>query len=155
MRGWIIAIVGVVVLGVLLEIILPDGEVTKYIRGIFSIIVVVVIVTPIAQILSGDKKFEFDIKGAQIEYDDNYIRYFYQEQKLSDENKLLSSLSSSKIVAEKVEIIVKDDKSYKIKGVNLYFSVSSIKNVDKGKTIQIVKSHFGNVEIIFLELPAS
>ncbi|MEG1608806.1 MAG: stage III sporulation protein AF [Clostridia bacterium] len=149
MKAWIIAIVGIVVLGVLLEIILSDGEVTKYIRGIFSIIVVVVIISPIAQMLSGNKKFEFNIDGSQLECNDDYVKYFYAEQKLSDEKMIENALTTAKILPQSVEIITKDAKSYKIKSVKLSFLKAS--SINKTKAIDIVKKHFGNVEVIIVE----
>ncbi len=36
MRGWILSIVGIVFIGVILDIILPDGKTSKYIKHIFS-----------------------------------------------------------------------------------------------------------------------
>ena len=50
MSGWLIGIVGVVSLGVLIEVLLPEGENSKYIRGIFSIIVIFVIISPLPKL---------------------------------------------------------------------------------------------------------
>ena len=54
MSGWLIGIVGVVSLGVLIEVLLPEGENSKYIRGIFSIIVIFVIISPLPKLAKGD-----------------------------------------------------------------------------------------------------
>ena len=43
MGAWIMSVVGVICLGVLLEIVLPSGKTTKYVRGTFSLLVVYVI----------------------------------------------------------------------------------------------------------------
>ncbi len=43
MSAWLLSIVGVVSLGVLIELLLPEGENSKYIKGIFSVIVIFVI----------------------------------------------------------------------------------------------------------------
>ena len=43
MGAWIMSVVGVICLGVLLEIVLPSGKTTKYVRGTFSLLVVFVI----------------------------------------------------------------------------------------------------------------
>ncbi len=72
MSAWLISIVGIVSLGVLIEIVLPEGENSKYIRGIFSIIVVFVIVAPIPKLTKGDYFKDF-VKGEeQIEIDEDY-----------------------------------------------------------------------------------
>lgn len=51
MGAWIISITGVICLGILLDIVLPDGKTTKYIRGAFSLIVILVIVSPLPSLL--------------------------------------------------------------------------------------------------------
>ncbi len=70
-----IGIVGVVSLGVLIEIVLPEGENTKYIRGIFSIIVIFVIVAPLPKMMKGDffKDFVTD-DGGNIQIDEDYYQ---------------------------------------------------------------------------------
>lgn len=48
--AWIIGIVGVICLGVLLEILLPEGQTGKYVKGAFSLMVVFVIVAPLPSV---------------------------------------------------------------------------------------------------------
>ena len=57
MSVWIMSVVGVVCLGVLLDIIVPDGEINKYIKSVFSIVTVLVIVAPLPLLINSD----FDI----------------------------------------------------------------------------------------------
>ncbi len=52
MNAWLLSIVGVVSLGVLLEILLADGETSKYIKGVFALAVVLVLVAPIPKFLN-------------------------------------------------------------------------------------------------------
>ena len=60
MGAWIISITGVICLGILLDIVLPDGKTTKYIRGAFSLIVILVIVSPLPSLLKKEWNFSFD-----------------------------------------------------------------------------------------------
>jgi stage III sporulation protein AF len=71
MSAWIISIVGVISLGILLEIILPEGQTTKYVKGAFSLLVVFVIVAPIPAFLKTDWKLDFD--SAQYDVDSAFI----------------------------------------------------------------------------------
>ena len=71
MSGWLIGIVGVVSLGVLIEVLLPEGENSKYIRGIFSIIVIFVIISPLPKLAKGDYIKGFSQNG-EIAIDENY-----------------------------------------------------------------------------------
>lgn len=60
MGAWIISITGVICLGILLDIVLPDGKTTKYIRGAFSLIVILVIVSPLPSLMKKEWNFSFD-----------------------------------------------------------------------------------------------
>ncbi|MGN0748271.1 MAG: stage III sporulation protein AF [Christensenellales bacterium] len=56
--SWIMAIVGVSVLGVLIDLVMPNGQTKKYIKGIFAFIVVLVIISPLPNLLN--KNFSID-----------------------------------------------------------------------------------------------
>ena len=72
MSGWLIGIVGVVSLGVLIEVLLPEGENSKYIRGIFSIIVIFVIISPLPKLAKGDYINGFTSQKQEISIDEEY-----------------------------------------------------------------------------------
>ena len=56
--GWILAVAGICVLGVLVDLVLPNGQTKKYIKGIFAFFVVLVIISPLPSILG--KEFSID-----------------------------------------------------------------------------------------------
>ena len=66
MQGWIISIVCVNVLGVLLEIVLPNGKIAKYVKGVFSLLVIFVIVSPLPKLLRSEWKFDFSSAWASV-----------------------------------------------------------------------------------------
>ena len=47
MGAWILSIAGVICLGILLEIVLSEGKTAKYVKGAFSLLVVIAIVAPL------------------------------------------------------------------------------------------------------------
>lgn len=47
MEKWIMSIVGVVILTALFELFMVEGETKKYIKGILSVIVIIVIISPL------------------------------------------------------------------------------------------------------------
>ena len=47
MNSYLLALLGVILLGVLIDVILPSGSTSKYIMGIFSIFVMFSIISPI------------------------------------------------------------------------------------------------------------
>lgn len=52
MIGWVLSIAGMSFLGVVIETILPNGKLNGYIKGIFSLILLFVIVAPLPKIFN-------------------------------------------------------------------------------------------------------
>ena len=65
MSGWIMGIVGVIALATLADILLPEGETAKYIKGFLAVFVVAAIVAPIPFFLDSETAGgEFFLKKA-------------------------------------------------------------------------------------------
>ena len=62
-------------MSVIVELILPDGQMNRYIKGIFSFIIILVVIMPIPKLLNRDFNFSniFDNSGYEINSD-----YLYQ-----------------------------------------------------------------------------
>ena len=67
------AIVGVSALGLLIDVILPRGEVQNYVKKVFGIVIVVVVCMPIVNFLGGDFSLDEIIYGDGYEIDKNYV----------------------------------------------------------------------------------
>jgi hypothetical protein len=80
--SYILSIAGIVILGVLITVIMPDGQMGKYVNNIFALIVVFVIVSPIPSILNYDMDTSAILTGAGIEIDQNFI-YLVNSQTLA------------------------------------------------------------------------
>ncbi len=55
--SWLLGIAGVVILSVLAELILPEGQINKYIKVIFSFATLLVIIAPLPSLIG--KEFDF------------------------------------------------------------------------------------------------
>lgn len=62
---WIMGICGVAVLGVLLDVILPEGKMQKYIRSIFALAMTLVILTPLPNLLNSVYNPELPSLGSE------------------------------------------------------------------------------------------
>lgn len=89
MKAWIISVVGVICLGILLQIVLPEGKTAKYVKGAFSLLVIFVIISPLPALLKGDMKFVGDI---QFEIDSDYIDSTYANYAARLEEQLIDYL---------------------------------------------------------------
>lgn len=104
--GWILAVAGICVLGVLVDLILPNGQTKKYIKGIFAFIVVFVIISPIPSLLNKEfsvddifeedaiviqEDFIYQINNDRLENIENMIKLDLKEQGVENVELILSA----------------------------------------------------------------
>lgn len=79
LSAWIVSIVGIVILGVLVDIIITDGQTAKYIKSVFAIITVFVIASPIPKIINGDLNIESVFEQVDpAALDQRYLDYLFE-----------------------------------------------------------------------------
>lgn len=70
---WILSIAGVVCLSVIVELILPNGQMAKYIKGIFSFIIILVIIMPIPKLFKMNFDFSNVFNTDEIHLQEDYL----------------------------------------------------------------------------------
>lgn len=75
MGGYILSILGIVVAGVLIDIVVPSGAISKYIKGIYSIFVVAVLINPVVIFLN--KKHDFKVTYQEFYVNDDLLKYIF------------------------------------------------------------------------------
>ena len=83
MKAWMISVVGVIALGILLEIALPEGKTSKYVKGAFSLLVVLCIVAPLPSLF---KKGTPAIDQSWLAVDESYVDDAYADYTRRMEN---------------------------------------------------------------------
>ena len=138
MAGYILSIVGIIVAGVFIDIIVPSGSINKYIRGIYSIFVVAVLVSPIMKFLNKAK--DFTIKYEEHEMNESLLTYIYKMRASSLETNLEKALEEEGF--SNIDIIL----NFTIEYDNLkYISCTvNLKNV----VISSDKQHINKYEFI-------
>ena len=107
MIGWILSIVGIVFTSTLAEIMLPEGETAKYIKGVISLVVIYVILLPIPKIKK--KKIDinsfFNFSAESYESDPAFIQIIKEDKQslLSDE---LTGLFREEGLAASADVIL-------------------------------------------------
>lgn len=131
--SWVLSIVGVVIITVLVEIILPEGNINKYIKGFLVIFTVFIMISPIANL--------------------SFTEIFGEgEYKISLDNSFLEEVNEDK--AREYSVLIKDKlRSSGYDGVNIdvcidysfeQFKISTI-NVDLTKVVLNSKNE--NIDI--------
>lgn len=78
LSGWVMSIVGMVVLSVVGDIILPSGKISKTIKGVFAFITVLVIASPLPKFFNGDFEIFSSLVGnGEYSLDGNISQTIY------------------------------------------------------------------------------
>ena len=86
MTGWILGIVGVVFLGVMVEIITPNGKTNLFIKSIFALVFMYVVMSPVLKLVKTSGLEFSEIFGKQET--DEYLEQLILENKFKIENYL-------------------------------------------------------------------
>ena len=70
---WLLSIAGVVILSVLAELVLPEGQMNKYTKVIFSFVILLVIIMPLPRLLGKDFDISKFLGGSQDTLQDDYL----------------------------------------------------------------------------------
>ncbi len=150
--SYILSIIGIVFLGVLVDVIMPEGEMNKFIKGAFSLIALFVIVSPVQKLF----KSNFDIgdvfyNQSSIQTDSDFLEATAKQMKLELENTLKVKLKDAGF--DKVEVEIMCDLSNNVLDIKkVYIDISkmvintNLVHINKYTEIKNVTINFLNVE---------
>lgn len=147
--SWVLTIVGVIIITVIVEITMPDGNINKYIKGILVIFTVFVMVSPITNlnIFGSIKNSDYDIK-----LDDSYLGDINSQ--IANEYKIIieSKLKTNGYENVTVDIDLKDDEKLEIDAVFVYLCDLVLKSNDESINIyNNIKSIIKSVVVVDAE----
>lgn len=93
MSGYILTILGIVLAGILIDIIVPTGKINKYIKSIFAIFVVAVILMPVVKFIA--KSDEITINYTDYEIEQNLMDYIFSSRVTAYENEIIEMLENN------------------------------------------------------------
>ena len=155
--AWIVSVVCAVLLGVLVEVVLPSGRLSKLLKIVVSLLVMIVIVSPIKDV--DLKNFGIENFFGGLKIDQNFVDERNKDEVENIQNQIVENLSKNGYfkVAIKIEGSFESD-GLKIKAVvvdleNLVLKDESL-NINKYTNIsEIIKSvvNVENEKVIFYE----
>lgn len=92
MNGYILSILGIVILGIVIDIIVPNGSINKYIKSIYSVFVLAVILTPLLKIVNNQ---DFSLNYQEYEIDQSILNYIYSTRADNAEESIISMLEDN------------------------------------------------------------
>ncbi len=150
MSGWIASIVGIVLLGALVEILLPDGDSRKYIRGVYGLIVVLVIVAPLPKWLGmfGNSDAETPSSDQQISIDREYVDKVWTQCLERDAQSMERVLKNNGYPNVKVVLTAGQGNIYVVGRVRLDLTRDAQALENREDVERLAKKRFPNAEVI-------
>lgn len=100
MNGWIITVAGVAVLGVLCDVIMPDGETKKYVRTVLGVVVSLVTVQYVVGLFGGVRQADAQLTAA---VQNSYVEDI-SARRTEQKRKLLADVCDYNGIAATVEV---------------------------------------------------
>ena len=103
MKAWIISIVSVVLITSIVCLILPQGKMGRYVKNIFSILTILVIIKPI--IYLKDSSFDFEqVSNGEVVIQTDFINYIYEKKVDEQEKNCIKIIENKGIKNANVDI---------------------------------------------------
>ena len=153
MKEWIISI-GVVILFTVIAIyIIPDGKLGKYIKGIFSVLIIFVIIKPIFNVDIDKFIYQFE-ENKTVNIQNNYIDYIYKKRTENYKVQIVKSIEDIGVFGSivKIDYEITNTFDYRVKNVSINLVNSVIKS-DKEHIVIIeeIKEIISNLLLISIE----
>ena len=136
MGAWILGITGVVCLGVLIEILLPDGQAGKYVKGAFSLLVVFAVAAPLPSVVKSLR--EWSVGSASISVDGDFLAVTAGEYAGERAERLEEILADDGYQTD-VKLVVSSDKMSNIVKCTVVLYLSVLDGEEENKHIARVR----------------
>ncbi len=137
MGAWLLKITGVIALSTLSSLLIPNGQTKKYVKGIFALITLFVLVSPLPKLLKSDFSGfpnAFDT-ASELEIDETFL-YGVATNAYKTQERNIEKFLKEKGIEAKVKFVVKSETSSEIDYVNVILSDMSFER-DKSNSIDI------------------
>ena len=105
MNSYLLTLLGVIILGVLIDVILPSGSTSKYISGIFAIFVLFIIISPVLTWIKSDYKLNDYFTTTDIQLNDKLLNNIYQSKLNALANDIAQQLNDNGYAGVQISIL--------------------------------------------------
>lgn len=158
MSEWLLSIAGIILLSVLCEFILPEGQINRYIRGIFAFITIFVIIAPLPKLFNKEMDFSNFLSSYDIELQEDYLYEINLSKLNALQNDIINELENRGIENVKISY------SANVENMDIFEITADLRDMSfsgnsmntqkaKDEITEVIKSIsiFKNVEIAYLE----
>lgn len=120
MKEWVLCLTGVILLTTIFYLIMPSGKTNSLIKGIFSLVCILVLVQPILSLKNADYD-SFNFAEIELNLDDDYLSYVNTKNVENIEKTCQKLIKNQCLYSDTidVEIVEVKDYEYKLKGIQI------------------------------------
>lgn len=138
MKEWALKILISVLILSSISIILPTGKLSSYIKYVFAIILIPIVIEPVLMIKNNNFDFNTVFNETEVQVQNDYLDYI-SEQKINEYNSLLNVLLNNLgVLGAKVDLLYNIDENY----------IIHIKKVCIDLTNSVINSDKEHIDII-------
>lgn len=141
---WITGIVGISAIAILVDIIVKKGETEKYIKGVFGLFTLFVVISPLPELFDNGLSIKniFNLSSTEITADDRYVKFVFDRKYNLLENDLERCVKEKCGVECDADIYFVESCPEKIDVIYLYLKKSGIWDEDENKYITVEIENF-------------
>ena len=132
--SWILQIVGVALLSVLVDVLLPNGRINKFVKGVFSVILIFTVITPLSSLVATGKAYDVSalFSGySEMDVDETYVSQANDRRNEVYSELIFSALKNAGAEVERVEI-TSDEETTVLVEIKAPFDEMTIKSIIRG-----------------------
>lgn len=145
--SWILSIAGIICISVIVELIMPNGQMNRYIKGIFSFIIILVIIMPIPKLLKLDLDLSKAFNTENVKVQEDYLYQLNLDKvmaaKEGAENEIKSKGYNNVIVSINADIFAQ-----KVEFKSITVDISNLVITDKAEHKNIVDIRYDIVKVV-------
>jgi stage III sporulation protein AF len=151
MTAWAISVAGIILLTVMCDVIIPEGQTSKYIKTVSGLVAILVMISPLPALLDGSLTLD-SVAAIDKEYqlDNGYLAYVYQQRTDDIEQQCILELENIGVTGAEVHILTVTSATTEVKNVTVNIQKaelnSSSKNIDIVEAIKSTLSSFLHID---------
>lgn len=153
LSSWVLSIAGIVLISTLVELILPDGQMNKYIKGIMAFIIVFVIVSPIPRLIGKGENWSVFNFTNSINYDEETLNQINFEKIETIKNEII--MGSEKLGYKNIKVKVNaqtNNRKLKIKSIYVDLTQLVILTNAEHKDISKIKKDITTIIVKYVKI---
>lgn len=156
MSAWIISVVGIILLTTVVGIIMPDGRFSRYIKSILTFATILVIISPLKNIVKNRIDFTDLFGEYETQYQQSFLYYANEKKADAVAVRCVKKLEEIGMTGEKITVLYLGDVEFQIEKVQI-----NVKNLvcnedkshmDRNVEIQRTLAEFLEIEIWQVEI---